>query len=211
MIYLIIDELFIAYKMAESVKYEATAFVDNLDVGKHVVLFYETFEYGLMLQLQYIRNGLLKGEHCIYGTHGDPMYIENQMAYSGINVEEFRRKKLLHIYNIPDLMDDPDGPVKGAEKIEKKILAESKPPFRVVSVFVPEINTEVQMRAQLDIERNLHASFSNRQCLWLCPYDLAKIEDSMKEKFMDGVLQNHHAVVSVSASGGGIGFNIRRT
>ncbi|MFY3742071.1 MAG: hypothetical protein HMLIMOIP_002534 [Candidatus Nitrosomirales archaeon] len=68
-------------------------------------------------------------------------------------------------------MDDPEGPLKGAEKITKKILADSKPPLRVVSLFIPEVNTETEMHAQLDIERNLHASFSNLQCSWLCPYD----------------------------------------
>ena len=196
--------------MAESAKYEATSFVDSLDTGKHVVLFYERFEYGLMLQLQFIKNGLLKGEHCVYGTHGDPTYIENQMAYSGINVEEFRRKNLLHIYGIPNAMDDPEGPLKGAEKITKKILADSKPPFRVVSLFIPEVNTETEMQAQLDIERNLHASFSNLQCSWLCPYDPDKIENSMREKFMDGLMRSHHAVVSISNSGSGIAFNIIR-
>lgn len=196
------------YKMAESIKYEASSFVDTLDTGRHVVLFYEKFEYGLMLQFQFIRNGLLKGEHCIYGTHGDPKYIEDQMAYSGINVEEFRRKNLLHIYSIPNAMDDPEGPLKGSEKIANKILADSKPPFRVVSIFIPEVNTDAQMQAQLDIESNRHASFSNLQCSWLCPYDLNKIEDSIKEKFMDGLLRNHHAVVSAAKSGGGIGFNI---
>ena len=190
-------------------KYEATSFVDTLDTGKHVVLFYERFEYGLMLQFQFIKNGLLKGEHCVYGTHGDPKYIEDQMAYSGINVEEFKTKNLLHVYSIPNAMDDPEGALKGAEKITKKILADSKPPFRVVSIFVPEVNTDAEMKAQLDIEHERHASFSNLQCSWLCPYDVSKIEDSIKEKFMDGLLRNHHAVISVARSGAGIAFNLR--
>ena len=199
-----------AYKMAESVKYEATSFVDTIDTGKHVVLFYETFEYGLMLQFQFMKNGLLKGEQCIYGTHGDPKYIENQMAYSGINVEEFGRKDLLHVYNIPNPMNDPEGPLKGAEKIAKQLLVESKPPFRIISTFIPEINTEAQMIAELDIERNRHASFGNLQCSWLCPYDLDNIEEGIKEKFMDGLMRNHHAVVSASRSGAGVGFDIRQ-
>jgi len=198
------------HKMAESVKYEASSFVDSLDIGRHVVLFYERFEYGLMLQFQFIKNGLLKGEHCIYGMHGDPKYIEDQMAYSGINVEEFRRKNLLHIYSIPNAMDDPEGPLKGAEKIANKILADSKPPFRIIATLIPEINTEAQMVAELDIERNRHASFSNLQCSWLCPYDVDNIEDSIKEKFMDGLMRNHHAVISAAKSGAGLAFNIRQ-
>jgi hypothetical protein len=194
--------------MPESMKYEATSFVDTLDIGKHVVLFYEWFEYGLMLQFQFIKNGLLKGEHCIYATHGDPKYIEDQMGYSGINVEEFRRKNLLHVYQIPNPMDDPEGPLKGAEKITNKILTDAKPPFRVVSILIPEINTDAQMQTQLDVEQNRHALFGNLQCSWLCPYDLAKIEDSIKEKFMDALLRSHHAVISAERSGNGVGFNL---
>lgn len=176
-----------------------------------MVLFYEKLEYGLMIQFRFIKNGLLKGEHCIYGTHGDTQYIENQMAYSGINVEDFKRKNLLHIYQIPNAMDDPEGPLKGAEKIMNKILADSKPPFRVVSVLVPEINTDAQMAAELDIERNRHASFGNLQCSWLCPYDLENIEASILEEFMDGILRNHHAAISTSKFGLGIAFDIPKS
>ena len=190
------------------ITYEALDFVDTIDTGKHVVCFYEKPEYGLMIEFRFIKNGLLKGEHCIYGTHGDTSYVENQMAYSGINVEDFKRKNLLHIYHIPNAMDDPDGPLKGAEKITNKILADSKPPFRVVSVFVPEINTVEQMMAEVDIEHNHHISFSNMQCSWLCPYYLENIETSIREEFMDRILRNHHAVISASRTGLGIARNI---
>jgi hypothetical protein len=172
------------------------------------VFFYEQPDYGLMIEFRFIKNGLLKGEHCIYGTHGDARFIENQMAYSGINVEEFMRKNLLHVYHIPNAMDDPEGPLKGAEKVVNKILADSKPPFRVVSIFVPEVNTVDQMVAAIDIERNRHASFNNLQCSWLCPYYLENIETDIREEFMDRILRNHHAVISASRTGLGIGRNI---
>jgi hypothetical protein len=172
------------------------------------VFFYEKFEYGLMVEFRFMRNGLLKGEHCIYTTHADTRYIENELAYSGINVEEFKRKNLLHIYQIPNAMDDPAGPLKGAEKIASKILADSKPPFRVVSIFVPEIDTVERMNAEVDIEHNRHISFGNLQCSWLCPYFLDKIEANIREEFMDRILRNHHAVISASRTGLGIARNI---
>ncbi|MFY3742072.1 MAG: hypothetical protein HMLIMOIP_002535 [Candidatus Nitrosomirales archaeon] len=78
--------------MEEPEKYDAISFVDSLDTGKHVVLFYERFEYGLMLQLQFIKNGLLKGEHCVYGTHGDPTYIENQQALGELMLKTLEEK-----------------------------------------------------------------------------------------------------------------------
>ncbi len=188
--------------------YEATSYVDTIDIGKNVVFFYEKLEYGLMIQFQFIKNGLLRGQQCIYAMQGDTKSLEDQMAYSGIHVEEFKRKDLLRFYQIPNAMDDPEGPLKGAEKITNKIFADSKPPFRVVSVLVPEINSDAQMAAALDIERNCHSSVINLQCSWLCPYDLENIEDSMKEEFMDRVTQSHHAVITASKLGLGIAFDV---
>jgi hypothetical protein len=189
-------------------QYEASSFVDSIDIGKHVVFFYEKLDYAFMIQFQFMKNGLLRGQHCIYAMHGDTKFIEDQMAYSGIHVEEFKRKDLLHFYQIPNVMDDPEGALKGAEKIMNKILADSKPPFRVVSVFVPKINSDEQMAVGLDIERNRHSSLSNLQCSWLCPYDLGNIEDERKELFMDRVMQNHHSVIVSSKNGLGIAFDV---
>ncbi len=189
-------------------RYEATSFVESIDVGKHVVYFYEKLEYALMIQFQFIKNGLSRGHQCIYAMPGDTKSIADQMAYSGVLVEEFKKKNLLHFYQIPNVMVDPDGALKGSEKIMNKIFANVKPPFRVVSALVPEINSDVQMAAAIDIEHNIHSSFSNLHCSWLCPYDLEKIEDGRKEVFMDKVMQNHHAVISANKYGLGLAFDV---
>jgi hypothetical protein len=183
-------------------------FVDNLDSRKHIVFFYENLDYGLMVQLRFIKNGLLKGEHCIYATHEDTKAIENQMAYGGINVEDFKRKNLLHVYQIPNAMDDPEGALKGAEKITKMMLADSKPPLRIISVFIPEVNTVEEMMAGVDIERNRHASFGDLQCSWLCPYYLENIQADIREEFMGRILRNHHVVIYVNKRGIGTADDI---
>ncbi len=41
--------------MAEPLKYEATSFVDSSVIAKHFGLFDESFEYGLMLQVRFMR------------------------------------------------------------------------------------------------------------------------------------------------------------
>ncbi len=184
------------------------SYVEAIDTGKHVVCFYERLEYGLMIQFQFIKNGLSRGQRCIYAMHGDTKLIEDQMAYSGIRVEEFKRKDLLHFYQITDVMDNTEGALKDAEKLMNKIFADSKQPFRVVSVLVPEINSDARMTAAIDIELNCHALFNNVQCSWLCPYDLNNIEDKRKEYFMDKVMQNHHAVISANKYGLGIAFDV---
>lgn len=172
------------------------------------MLFYEKLEYGLMVEFRFIKNGLLKGEHCIYGTRGDAKFIEDQMAYSGINVELFKQRNLLHVYQIPNAMDYPEGTLKGAEMITNKLLADSKPPFRIVSTFIPEIKTAEGMAAEVDIEHNRHTSVGKLQCSWLCPYYLENIEASILEEFMDRMMRNHHAVISASRTGHGIALDI---
>ena len=50
-------------------QYEATSFLDTLDIGKQVVFLYEKPAYGLMVEFRFIKNGLLKGEQFIYDLH----------------------------------------------------------------------------------------------------------------------------------------------
>ena len=50
-------------------QYEATSFLDTLDIGKHVVFLYEKPAYGLLIEFHCINNGLLKGEQFIYDLH----------------------------------------------------------------------------------------------------------------------------------------------
>ena len=67
-------------------------FLDTIVDFKHIVLFYEQPESGRMIQFRFIRNGLLKGQHCIYTTHKDTeiSLVENEMTNSGIDVEGYK-------------------------------------------------------------------------------------------------------------------------
>jgi hypothetical protein len=96
-------------------------FLDTIVDFKHIVLFYEKPESGRAIQFRFIRNGLLKGQHCIYTSHKDmdiPL-IENEMTNSGIDVEGYKKTKLLHICQIPDPGSFREGSVKGYDSIVK--------------------------------------------------------------------------------------------
>jgi hypothetical protein len=190
------------------VRYEAYEFLDMLEIGKHVLFFYEKLDYALMIEFRFLRNALSKGEQCIFAVNGDSAMLENQMAYTGIDVEECRKRDLLRILYPPNVMDDPEGPEKGAEKIVKEIMAETKTPFWVIASLIPSINTREQMDAALNIEHNLHASFSERKYTWLCPYSTDDINAEIRDEFMNGLMMRHHAVISASKSGMGMAFNI---
>ena len=189
--------------------YEPLKFVDTLGTQKHIVLFYEESVYAHMIAFRFIMNGLSRGEHGIYATEEDTEFIENEMANSGIDVKGFLRKKLLHIYQVPNPIDDPEGVLNGARKIKDRILADAKPPFRIVSRMVPESNTEEQIAAIIEIEHNDHITFNKLQGSLLCPHPVKRIETGKHGEWLVSLLQNHHTAIFAPRSGKGIAFNMR--
>jgi hypothetical protein len=81
-------------------------FRDSLKSRKHTVIYYENKEFGKKIQYRFIRNGILKGEYCICTTHNDDeiALIENEMMDSNIDVKHYNKRRLLKIFNIPDLL-----------------------------------------------------------------------------------------------------------
>jgi len=195
--------------------YSALRFVDSLEYdarSKHVVLLYEEAEYGRMIQYHFIKNGLLKGEHCILTTHEDNIeFLENQMTKDdNIDVEYFtKKKKLLHVYRITNPMNNEEGELKGCQEIMNTIMADSKPPFRLVARAIPEVLTQEQILANINIEHTYHSCFHNFPGRIMCPYPVDKIEPKLHGKWLVDILQNHHAAIFAPKLGEGIGFNIQ--
>jgi hypothetical protein len=73
-------------------------------------------------------------------------------------------------------MQNEEGLSKGAEDIMNKILADSKPPFRIVSRLIPPLIMEEQIQANAKIESTFHSTFHNFAGSLLCPYPINKIE-----------------------------------
>jgi hypothetical protein len=97
------------------------------------------------IEYRYIKNGLSKGQHCIYTTHEDGnngnniSYIENEVSNTAsIDVTAFRKRNLLHIYKVSNPVHNKEGVLKGVEDIMSTILADSNPPFRIMSGLIPK-------------------------------------------------------------------------
>ncbi len=186
---------------------DPSVFVDNLGSGKHVVLFYDDPNYGRLLEFRFIKNGLLKGEGCTYLTYEEAGLVEKQMTDNGIDVEKFKQKNLLRIYQVPK-MNEPAGVTKIVEKIWDEILQAHKSPFRVAGQPMPAAVTEEYLEAQLAIERAVVARF-NGQGSVLCSYSVENIEPVKHGKWLSSLLKMHHDAVFAIKSRGGIGFNMR--
>jgi hypothetical protein len=103
-------------------------FVDNIHSNQHMLQVISDSKGAKQVQFRFIRNGLLKKEHCIYMTHESPEKIKNEMIESGIDVQWFVNHSLLKIYKVPDILKDPDGPLEGFKKMIHDMTAGSPPP-----------------------------------------------------------------------------------
>ena len=70
-----------------------TKFIDSLSARKHIVLFYEEVEEAQKIEFRFIKNGLSKGEHCVYAMDEEPKLVIDKMASYGIVVDDFKKKK----------------------------------------------------------------------------------------------------------------------
>src|SRR5574341_2477796 len=113
-------------------------FIDTMDTNQHILLFYSDPKYAKRIEFQFIKNGLARGEHCIYATGEDPSFIKEKMENHGISVESFLRKNLVHVYQTVDPFSHPDGVLAGARSNLEMILKDARPPFRVIAMLIPD-------------------------------------------------------------------------
>ncbi len=176
-------------------------FIDTLNSSKHIVLYYENPKVGKKIQFRFIRNGLLKGETCIYTTHdNDTNLIEFEMVNDSINVEDYNKRGILKILKIPDIMKHPEGVMKGAEEIIDTIFSDITPPFRLVIRMIDKVNTEEQIRSNLAIEQYYHSIFERFDGLVLCPYDVSHNPTNTNGKWVETILENHHSAIFITGT-----------
>src|SRR5437870_13282623 len=80
--------------------YRPMKFVDQMERNKHILLLYDDQKYAYWIICRYFHNGFTKGESCIFYTADRPEIIEKQLSAGGIDVNLFKQKNLLRIYEI---------------------------------------------------------------------------------------------------------------
>jgi hypothetical protein len=135
--------------------------------------------------------------------------IENEMIKSGIDVEDFKKKGLLHIRQV-SARNYQENPVKGFDSIVKEIMAELKSPsrFRMIARAIPDVSTEEHIAAELEVECAYHSTFQNFGGSLLCSYQVEQIEPKRRGKWIEDILQNHDSAIFVTKPGQGVSFNL---
>ncbi|MDH3277171.1 MAG: MEDS domain-containing protein [Nitrosopumilus sp.] len=168
--------------------------LENLKERNHSMLLYDNEEYAKLVKYHYIGIGLKKGEHSIILTHDDVNSIENEAASCGIDVDNFKRKKLLHIHRIENVTEQ-QGEIPEFKDLLRQIAVDLKPPFRFIGRVIPDVSTEVGMQLELDIEHKFHSEWENHDCSFLCTYAINDIEESKRSMWLSKLLENHHHLI----------------
>lgn len=182
-------------------------FVDSIDSNRHILQVITDSNGAKQVQFRFIRNGLLKKEHCIYMTHESPEKIKNEMVVSGIDVDRFTNDYLLKIYEVPDILKDADGPLEGFKKMIQDMTAGSPPPRRIVGRSINDIASNESMNAQLKIERFVHSAFDSLGASILCGYDFLHQRPSQNNVLFKQLCDCHHGVI-MSLLSGSFAFNL---
>lgn len=187
--------------------YPPLKYVDELDEQNHSMLLYDKPEYGKLVKYRFIENGLKKGEHSICLTHDDVGLVENEIASIGIDVDYFKRKNLLHIYQIENIMERREDLVSAYKDLLKTVTADSKPPFRCIGRTIPDVSTKEGIQAELVIERLFHSNFELYPCSFLCTYGVEDIEKSRRPLWLEELLANHHSLIYATDPENAVAFD----
>ena len=194
-------------------------FIDSVgsEIKKnHMVIFYEESECARNVEFRFIKNGLLKNEHCIYTVAEEEeedviSFIEREMSDYGIDVDKYKNKNnLLHIYYTPYTLHIYEDIIKKRETILNTLLAGLKPPFRITNMLVPESKTREQIRANIKIERKIHHDFNNNQFpgSLMCSYSIKNIINDITGNWMRNMLLNHHTAIFLPKLSNGLVLNL---
>ena len=170
------------------------AFIDSLDARKHIALFYDESEYARLIEFRFLKNGLVKGEQCVYATEEDSGTIILKMLSYGIPLKYFERKKI-RVYQIHNSFTNSHELMENCKNNIGMILADLQSPFRIVSRIVSDVSTLNGMTVELEFERETHYHFDKWEGSVMCPYDLSKVETSRRKEWLAELHENHHEVI----------------
>jgi len=161
----------------------------------HSMVLYDIEEYGQLVQNRFIENGLTKEENSFYLTYRDPKLVENDLEEYGIDVDLFKKRNLLHIFQIKNFTESTKEVKQNLEKLYNQLTVDLKPPFRFVGRIIPNISTVEGIKTELMYEHIFHSNFDKYQCSFLCTYPIEAIEKTNRPEWLTHLLKNHHNLI----------------
>ena len=175
-------------------------FIGSLDEKKHLMLYYEDAEYAKLIEFLFLKQGLERGESCIYATDEDSGSVVLSLLRYGIPLECFLTKKI-QVFDIPPVSGTTEEILLHCKKQATRILSDVKKPFRMISRIVSDISTEQGMAAELEMEKIVHGCFEDFGGMLMCPYHISSIEKENRLEWVQSLYSQHDAVIYIPKIG----------
>ena len=186
--------------------YRPFKFLDHMERNKHMVLLYDSKEYAYWIISRYFLNGLQKKESCIFFSSENPKTVEWLLAKEGIDVDMYKKEQLLRAYQIETSDDNKHDALAKLMQIRHEATKGMKPPYRFGGRTITETETKDGMRIGLNLEKTGHEHFLEFDCSQMCYYEISKIEPNMRQKWISGLIKNHHYVIYASKPDRAVAF-----
>lgn len=177
-------------------------FVDSNDEKKHIILLYEDPAYARLIEYRFLKKGLDKGEHCFYATNEDSATLVIRMLSYGIKLEDFKSKKM-QVMQVHNRLGSRESMMQSCKKDISDMLDTLKPPFRIVTRIVPNIEDPVAMSVELELEELLHKTFDDIKGSVMCPYDISMLDGNKRKIWLEKLRANHHIMIYAQELGKG--------
>jgi hypothetical protein len=177
-------------------------FVDSISEGKHVALLYEDSEYARLIEFRFLKNGLDRGQQCLYVTSEDSGIILLKLLTYGIPLEHFKSGRM-RVLQLHYFQGDYVAMMSHYKKEMLKVSGYLHGPFWIVGRIVPEIGTISGMSIELEFEREIHKVLEDLDGSIMCTYDIRKLEQTMKRKWLLGIFSTHHDIIYAPEFGKG--------
>ena len=181
-------------------------FVQGLETGQHVVLFYEDKKYAERIQFKFLNEGLQKGESCVITTHRSVESLRTRMTREGVEVEHYAKDGLLHVMKIQDPMTHPRGVSRGVTEVYDQIFSVLEEPFRIVSTTFKDIGASEVYRREIQLERKAQKTldggdpdtkrkvFHDMEGIVMCTYQVNEFPEG-NTRWLPTLSSAHHAAI----------------
>lgn len=192
---------------AKKTHYHPVKFLDRLEGNKHLVMLYDNEKYADVIIARYCLNNLKKGGSCVFFTEDDPKAIRKRLIAAGLDVRKYERANSFRFFETPKARKEEKVDFLDVLRFLRSEAAKGmKPPFRFVGRTIQDIESKEGMRNGLTLEKIGQEHFPEFDNAQLCYYDLRKLEPSRRDKWVKGLLENHHQVIYASRPDKAVAF-----
>jgi DcmR-like sensory protein len=191
-------------------------FVKKVRRGKHIVLFYEETEYARIILFEFLKNGLVNKERCVYISEENVEAVEREMSDAGINAEVFMKNELLFVHQVPNLAGYSNITQTALENLSQFALrpwTKDGRPDRLVLRCIFTINSREQIRSNLEWEREFRAKdLKHLQGTMICTYPVSNIIPTISDsegdygRWMSDLLELYDGVIFARKFWTGVAF-----